>query len=180
MTLLLGEQAECAGCEAKAEAKWLGYVPLYRHDGKGIVVIIREHAAEMVGRLPLHRYVEWSRLKGGGESVIVKPHALERRWETTLPEKQRPADLVPWLCRLWAMPHIEQALRDSMGPCDMALSLAPTPVQEVAAAARSEEKRHTEEMRAIIRRGFVVKEDGPQLIGDTIPTPERNGKHPRK
>ena len=176
--LLLGERAKCQCDDTPTPAKPLGFVPLWRSDGKPMVVVIREHQFESVARIKPLRYVTWGRLKGSGESVSIREHELEREWVTTLPEKKKPADLCHWLCVIWGRPDLELALRESLFVSDNAVS---PPVhmtgKEVADELSNIDAAARKQAARMLSEQLRVRRQDPPLIGDVLPTPSKNGSH---
>lgn len=177
--IYLGESADCDLCDKHVGVEWLGYVPLYRYDGRPMFVIIHHHQAELVAALPLHRYVTWSREDGQGEGVSILPHKDERPWYSTLPERNRPASLSRFLPKLWGMPDmVEACLREFGGD---------TPVSpEVHGPYRGPETRTmtpaAEKMlHAAKNRAFAaaVRSGNPEPL-DVVMDPLLNGKHKKE
>jgi len=167
---LLGSRTECPGCDAEMSVKPLGYLPLWRYDGKGVVVVLRDHQFEPVGKLKLHTYVTYSRLKGAGESIQVAENPAQRIWETTLPEKRKAVDLCRWLCVMWQLPHVEAALRESMLPSVNEMS-QPTRLNATQAAELLEkaEDEHRAVSRDVLKRTFVVPDHAEKPIAECFP-----------
>lgn len=176
----LGESAECPGCAKQKFPEWMGYVPLYRHDGKPVFVIIHEHHREQVGNLGLHDYVGWERAEGKGESVAIRLMDRQREWVTYLDAKKRPAVLSRFLPKLWGMPDmLDVCLKefgDSVSPVSLATPKAPRTTLEKLSDAN---ERFAQENRRIIRDEFGVHPREPEVIGDILP-PSANGKPHKK
>lgn len=165
--LLLGEHADCPGCKAGWRLVPLGYLPLYRHDGRQLFVILHEHSFDAAAALPLHHYVEWGRSLGAGETVWVRPAAKQETWYTAMPARLRPVDLWPVLCRVWGMPDLLPALRGALSACDNGLSpMASDPVADTVAELAAIEERAKAEQRAAIRSRFTVTKTEPETVGE--------------
>jgi hypothetical protein len=174
--VLLGDNAECQCDDTPTPPKPLGFVPLWRHDGKPTVVVIREHQFESVAKIKLHRYCLWGRVKGSGESVSITENVIDRPWETTLPEKRKPADLSHWLCVLWRRPDLEPALRESLFLSDNVVSpTAPMTGREVADKMRDIDADGRKQAASLLREQLKVRGKDPALIGELFPGPSSNG-----
>lgn len=174
--LLLGESATCAGCASHIPITELGYLPLYRGDGKPVVVCVQEHSFDLIDPLPLHARVSWGRREGDGESVWVQRLLSGPSWYTTLPEKRLPANITEHLLRIWEMPDLRAAVTAlfatdcqpaDTAPLPAALSPADDGVNEPP--ADSDFARAARESQAV--RGVLPV--GLPPVGDVIH--QRNG-----
>lgn len=161
------------------EIKDLGFVPIWRHDGKPTLVIVQEHSFELVGRLKLHQSIQWGRAAGIGEGVWVKPALASRPWVTTLPQKQVAVDVVRGCCVLFGMLDMENVLRESLQKnSDNALSpAAPLTPRELAREVDQVKREAGEKIVGAVRRSFVVKDNPEVPISELMPNYARNGVH---
>lgn len=135
LRVLLGEHSKCDGCDDKRRAAWVGYVPLRRNDGRPFVVAIREATAAVADRLVPGARVRWFRREGRGESVQLHEEERGQLWERFYPNLLARADLTAWLCRLWRMPHIANALtiwfsQESSPTPTAVVDVTPSPTEE--------------------------------------------------
>lgn len=174
---LLGPGATCPGCDAGAAREWKGYVPLRRHDGRPFVVLIGESAHPVVHKLAPGSRVCWGRNKGAGESVFVlewdKGHDWRYYWPTMRPD----ADLIPWLVRLWRLPHLAAPLRDWFAvECQPAVTPAADPVDVPEYPADAPPALVEIEKRR--RSGGGAAGAGPARLGELFDRlPSVNGVH---
>jgi len=179
--LLVGDHAKCPGCDANVEIKELGYVPLYRQDGKPMFVVVQSYIFETLDVLKLHTHVEWGREKAKGEGIWVRKSELNRPWHSTIPAKMRPADLTEALCKVWRMPELLAYARAWLLPSDNGVSPAPAEKPATVLAQVHEiEDRARAELRAVMKRQFPLRKGEPQMVEDLMPEPSANGKHGRK
>jgi len=125
LRVICGTQAKCSGCENHIRLQWLGYLPLWRYDGKPVVVGVKEFALEGIERIPLHAEVQVSRGNEYHDAVEILDLRTRERYYSSLPDRQRPADLCGWLCQLWRAPELEPHLRRSLD--DQAVAVDPLP-----------------------------------------------------
>lgn len=175
-----GENAVCEFCDRLNVPEWLGYVPLYRHDGRGVVVIIREHQRESVSALPLHCNVTWSRAAGRGESVAIAPREKQVSWFSTLPEKRVPASLALWLPKLWRMPDMAAMCLQEFGSHEAGVT-APLEVEPYTGPQSTGMVPPPPLIDHALRRrlGQMAGKSEPASVGDVLDDIARNGK-PRK
>lgn len=175
-----GEMHDCVGCVTGIPVKPLGFVPLWRWDGKPTVIIIQEHHFEHVGMMGLHDRVIWGREKGHGEGVWVKTHPIQTKWETTIPAKRMPVDIVWACCVLFGMPDMERVLRDSLRTSDNPLSLTePVTPKEAKRQIDAIKAEAGDRITNVVKRSFVVKEADPAPLSELLPNLDRhrrNGK----
>lgn len=176
------DNARCPGCESGLGHRWMGYVPVWRHDGRPMMVIIYEHMEEAVGRLKLHTHIRYGREEGVGESMWIKGEEAGPVWQTTIPEKLKPADLAPSLCTLWRMPELLPWLRKWWAADDTAVSrpLPPLTPRDAAAELNREQDDSLTRQREIIRRAMKVTgpartepADAGSVVDEVL-----NGLHP--
>ena len=99
----------CPFCRAGKLAMVKGYVPLYRSaDAKPVMVVVDEAVRDKVDRIDTFTRVKVGREKSRGSTVWVTPLILqEPHWQSTLPERQRAADLTFTLLRMWQIPELQ-------------------------------------------------------------------------
>lgn len=183
--LYTGGQLECPGCAARKAVGWVGYCPCYLETtGKGAVIIIHEDMKETWDKMgSLHAAVV-SRGTNKHDTVSVSPIRPARRLETRRPERQRPADIVPWLLgTLWG-------LKEYAEWCEHNDATLPDPDEVVRinanAARRDEEIATGDPGHAALERLRAAAaarpqgSDGPLSLGDVLPVPTRNGKHKKE
>ena len=121
---MTGNHLKCPFCAAGKLAMVKGYVPLYRSaDAKPVMVVIDEAVRDEVDRIELFARVKVGREKSRGSTVWVKRLLVqEPKWQSTLPERQRAADLTFTLLRMWQIPELfdwyrnNQALAEDLPP----------------------------------------------------------------
>lgn len=178
--LLLGEKTLCEGCLKGWKTEWLGYVPLYRGDGKPHVVIIHEHLEEYVSSLPLHAYVKWFREQGPGEPVQIERIVPGRTWHSTLPEKNRSVSITRWLCRIWRMPDLLEPLMQEFGEIDNGLSPHDEVTAEKCGAAIDRiNAEATAKTSSVLKTWMRATTPEPAPLEDVIPH-VLNGKAKKK
>lgn len=182
LKLLIGDHHKCPGCDASVPIKMLGYVPLYRTDGKPMIVVVQDYVFETLNKLHLHHHVEWGREKGSGEGVWVRSSGLNRPWVTSIVAKQRPADITEALCKIWRLPEVLGYARAWLVCDDNAVSPPPPPPPDKSILERVTEVENEgrAKLRAMIREQFVVKHDEPKDLADLLPDPSVNGRHRKK
>ena len=98
----------CPFCVSQGEPDDTGYVPLYQaSNGKPVMVVVHAYSREQTDRLKLHQRVLVGRGTSKGDGVYVLPTLnQEPAYQTTLPERLRPADLTGTLLRVWGIPDL--------------------------------------------------------------------------
>lgn len=176
---LIGPDARCEYCEVKRWIpKWLGFVPVYRHDGRPMVIVIQDWHREFVQAIPLHRPIVWKRARGEGEGIEITLADSTRPWISTLPERNRPADLSLWLARIWRRPDLAPYLVKRFAVVDAGQELPMTP-GEAKEAINQIKTDAGEGVKAVLARTFVTRGGSrePAMLGDVLPVPSVNGTH---
>lgn len=121
----------CERCEQGHGVEVIGYVPLWRElDGKPVMVIVHDYTREAVDCLRLHQRVLIGRGEDGSDGVYVIPAIKpEPRFQTTIADKMKPADLTETLLRVWRLPDLVAWYEQTHG----ARPSRPAPKQEVRA-----------------------------------------------
>lgn len=97
----------CSCCAARMVPRDLGYLPVYRHDGLPCVLHIHEYAFDLVGAIRFRDPITWSRGSGDdSEAVMVQPRLRGGRWESTIPARMQPQDIVIAMVRYWKRQHL--------------------------------------------------------------------------
>lgn len=110
-------ELDCPRCHEIKPWEPIGYLPVYRQsDGKPLVVIVHEYTREIVDKLEFHRRVLVKREDGVGDGVCVT-HALDRmpKYHSTLADRNRPAQPMLSLLKMWRYPQLVQWLNDTDG-----------------------------------------------------------------
>lgn len=105
---ITGGELRCPWCLSIGEPADTGYVPLYKQDnGKPVMTVVHAYSREQVDQLKLHQRVLVGRgiAKGDGVYVVLQLNQ-EPRYQSTLPERLRPADLTETLLRVWGIPDL--------------------------------------------------------------------------
>lgn len=175
----LGESTTCVGCEMGIKVKPLGYLPIWRWDGKPVLVIIQQHSFDSVGAYKLHTPVQWGRVDDVGEGVWVKPLLNAKAWTTTIPAKQVAIDATYGCCVLFGMMDMVGVLRESLGiGSDKAVSPdSPLTPKQVQARITETKERAGKEIVATVKRAFVVKDDPVVPLAELLPNFGKNGVH---
>ncbi len=104
----------CQRCVDGATIDRVAYVPLYRCvDAKAVCVIVHEDAEEMLEKLTLHMRVIVGREAGATDGVWITEAPKQVRYETTLPERTRAADITESCLRMWSIPELDKWYRES-------------------------------------------------------------------
>lgn len=113
LTVMCGGALECPRCTPLDPVEEIGYQPLYREvDGRPCMVIIHEHSRERVDQLKLHARVCVGREEEASAAVWVAPALVATpKYQTTLAERMRPADLTETLLRVWSIPALTEWYR---------------------------------------------------------------------
>lgn len=93
----------CQCCATGVVARVVGYQPLYREqDGRPCMVIVYEDVRHVVDELTLHQRVIVGREGDGTATVWIAPALVpDPVYQTTLPERRRPADISRSLLAVW-------------------------------------------------------------------------------
>lgn len=171
----------CAICSPLKPPVMMGYLPLYRQiDGAPVMVVVYETVREKVDALKLHKRVQVGRELGEADSVWVSL-ALEQnpRFQTTLKQREQPADVTETLLRMWKMPELVNWYRCQTPQSDNPVSLpegvavtsAGTPYSPMSQAAA---KRFGADVLPIPTGDATFEEARRKLLNRAAST---NGKH---
>lgn len=105
---MTGGELTCERCEQGHGIEEIGYVPLWREiDGKPVMVIVHDYVRETVDCLRLHQRVLVGRGEDDSDGVYVIPALKpDPKFQTTLADKMKPADLTQTLLRVWRLPDL--------------------------------------------------------------------------
>lgn len=111
MKWLYGPDAKCEGCAGPFRARWMGWLPVRREDGRPWIVVISAARFEVANGIRPGSRVSWGRDQGDAQGVWVLPRDKGATWATYYPELKPNADLTEPMATLWGMPEIIPALR---------------------------------------------------------------------
>ena len=178
---IVGKEAPCPGCDANTPVKQLGYVPVYRHDGKPMIVVVQDYSFEYLDKLKLHQFISWGREKGNGEGVWVKKNDLNRPWTSAIPAKMRPADITEALCKIWRLQEWVGFVRLWVGEAHAPPPPPPPPPPaNIVEAVHQAEDKHRDELRRLMRSQFPLRKSESQTLEDLLPEPSANGRHKKR
>ena len=172
----------CQRCEDGAVIDRVGYVPLYRAvDAKPVCVIVHEDVEEMVAALTLHRRVLVGREDGATDGVWITDAPKQVRYDTTLPERQRPADMTASCLRMWSIPELDAWYYSSEYAHGARPSMSDTPLTLTAVSESIDESDPGIQMLRQRMAGSVpVTTSDPPMLGETVAAairpPHKNGK----
>lgn len=108
LTELTGGELTCLHCAEGKVSEVKGVMPLYVEPSrKPFFVWLNEELRDVVDALTLHTKVTVGRDLGKGMPAwVVKCTNQEPAFTTTLPERQRPADIAPTLLKIFRMPEL--------------------------------------------------------------------------
>lgn len=168
----------CPHCRPGVRTSDLGYVPVYRDDGRPIVVGIPAYNADGLRGVEPGMPVKVYRGKDRGDPIRV----VREKGGTTVTigdRGERPlADIRPWLLTLWReQPLIDFFAADKVTDDDIVIRRANETRRAAEEAAR--------ELPAVVARRITVRPDraadgdtGPAALGDVLDRvqgPHRNG-----
>lgn len=101
-------ELECPMCQTLKPCEQIGYMPLYRElDGKPVMVLVHESVREVVDS---HRFLARVLIGRGKDSTdgvyVQRPMSKGTPFSSTLPDRQKPADIWPTLVRMWKIPAL--------------------------------------------------------------------------
>lgn len=169
-----GALSPCPYCERRSRTSLIGYVPMYEMSGRPIVVVTPECHSDALGRLQWCEPVKAVRAKVRGSGIAVLPDRGRARYVPTLPSRQGPADIRPWLLRLWGDEVVrawclerEQEQRRSEPDALVPVPSLPVPDPEDEGQRR---------LQALIDRHRARASDSPPSLGEAIPPPAELGR----
>ena len=137
--VLIGGNAECAGCEKKHRAEWLGWVPVKRDDGRPLVVCIHESQFWAVDVIKPGSRIVWGRNKGEAEGVWIKQGPEKPTWRSFYPDERPHHFIADYLVlKLWKMPELYKPICELWGEeCQRAVTeeIPATPAPAVVVSA---------------------------------------------
>lgn len=176
------KRLECPHCKAGHRMGELGYVPIYREDGRPCVVGIPSYNAAGLHGVGLGEAVKAFRGKERGDPIVVMRNKGVPNISVG-PEGSRPvADIREWLVRLWR----DETLKEFFARGPLADADADTAILRRAAETRRAAEEAARDVPGAIARRIRVTppavdgDRGPALMGDVIDgigLPERNGRH---
>lgn len=99
---LTGGLLDCPFCSAELRARWLGYLPLFEHTGKRMVVTISETLGDRASALLFGTDVEFYRTNGARDPLRIRhPSDYSRSATPASLSKTGPQDIRRWLVHLW-------------------------------------------------------------------------------
>lgn len=115
--LMTNGKVECSRCATDVLPQVLGYLPLYREvDARPVMIVLHEYTREVVDKLRLHQRVIVGREDSQSDGVYVAPALTQNPvFQSTLKERQRPADLTETLLRIWNLPELTKWYRATTG-----------------------------------------------------------------
>lgn len=178
----------CEWCSPINGAIERGYQPLYRQsDGKPVLVMVGAEERADTDKLRFLSRVMVARERENSAGLFIRS-ALEQepKFQTTLPERLRPADVTHSMIALWAMPQVKAWWNRTHGQSDTEVSLPP------GVAVTDSGTPFSPAMQAAAKRyGAIVVPpgDNPDLYDEVydrlrdktgLPKPNGNGKqHPK-
>ena len=178
---ITGGRKECPHCRRKPRKDLVGYVPLYRENGKPVVVLVPEYSADIIRRIQLHDAVRVMRGTTRGDAVSVTKLDKGERYKPATAERSGPVGLEGWLLRFWRETELEAWFRDNgMSPAKPAEELPASDGKTVPATldlARAAGKAELQAIAPHVRNRLKAKvSEFADGIGE-VPDVERNGHH---
>jgi len=150
MRMLTGEEYTCSKCSALNVPLVKGYLPLYRQtDAKPVFVICDEAIRDTLDAFRLHTRVLVGRERTLGSGVYVALCLDDKpRFQSTLPQRQKPVDLTPTLLRVFKSAELIDWYKCTHGLGEVVPQVATSP-----------------EMKQEVQ---TIEEDDSRLIGNDV------------
>jgi hypothetical protein len=105
-----GGELVCPLCASPHPTEQVGYQPLYRElDGKPVMVVVHESVREVVDSHKLHARVLIGREMAETDGVyVIRPLKSGKPFTSTLAARQKEADVIPTLLRVWNIGALQE------------------------------------------------------------------------
>jgi len=158
--------------------QWLGYVPVYSEFGSQVVVGVKADSKEAVDALPLHTTVRITRAKAYHSPILITPDPWTET-RPTRPDRLPPADIRPWLLRLWKCPELTAfyEAQAAAGKVEQARPIKPPAAKPVTDSHLWDEPKRSQ-IRDMLRRNRkkVEAENTPEHTSEANGKPKGDGE----
>ena len=143
-------------------------------DNRPVFVIVHADQFERVRLLKLHDPVRVGREDNDGDRVWIRKLDSAARYQSTLPSRNRPADITDSLCRVWRIPELTEWVRSGSPGGDVPAEGDPAAILPVMSDRPLSPRAGDQEQPGGGDReqpGGGDREQPPEVIGDAVPLP---------